>query len=259
MDKIGIIITTFLRDDLLFKCIDSFIKYAPDNCELIICDQCNTYEEKKKYLNKDKRINYIPLSFDSGISYSRNEGVKFAKLNGFKYCIISADSIIFNESFLNINNVLHLMDKYDIIGLNLNNRKVGWEGYLSLINGKCFEINFIDKKYVNCNYISKGIPIWNCNIIRNFFISKTDILFKNKWDNELKAAEHEDMFYRLSQNNAKIAWTDYISGDYIGNRSGDYNKYRQKNWQDGQIKLRKKYNISNWVVYKNLDRAKENG
>lgn len=267
--KIAIIIPTIHRDNLLMETIHSILDNYCDNFVILIGDQNKEedYTDEKRFFyktacsefhkGKDERIKVLQLPYDCGISYSRNRLVQLAKDMNIPYCFISADSIKFTKSMKKINFLLHLMEKYDILGVDLKNRKFGWEAYLNLVHGSHFELDFIDKT----SFKDFTVGIYNCDIVRNFFLAKTDSLLKVKWDENLKATEHEDFFWRAKHVGLKVGWSDICYGEYIGEKSKKdnsvYSRLRQKNFNESMRKLKDKYQIKSWVKYINLKRAKE--
>lgn len=282
MDKrpIAIILTTCLRPDLFKKTVGSILEHWQPEWKLFIADQGldkdrALNQDYLSYFERNFDIFYYEIPFNSGLSYARNFLVEKASEQNIEHCLITADSILFSESMKRISYLTKFMYfnedvAYDIIGLDLKNRKFGWEASINLVEGKYFELNFIDKKEFNLDRITDFPPdnisvhlpnicyhIYNCEIVRNFFIGKTSSLKEVKWDDSLKMAEHEDFFWRFKQAGKKVGYTDFASGEYIGTREGDYNKLRGQNWNNCQKLLRAKYNIQGWVNYINLERAKD--
>lgn len=272
----GVIITTFLRDDLLDKSIQSIVNNWLYNFKIIIVDQNPTEEKLKKY--SQTNIYYFGVPYNSGLSCSRNFGVKKAKDLGCKYIIVGSESFIFNESIQKINNIIDILEisKYSFCGFELENCNCRWEAKLDLIKNEAFELDFINinypdfKHYCNCepfydltvlnNYIAIKadiIPLWQIDICRNFFIAKIDMLLDIKWDENLKLGEHEDEFWRIKQAGYKGVWTNYINSTKMIDRPTIYTEFRKQNFSEGIKKLKEKYNISGWVTYKHLERAKD--
>lgn len=253
------LITTFLRDSLLYKSVESLLPYLGDNA-IIIVDQGHLTDEKEQWLDKyefdainysrknnpQKRF-YYQVPYDSGLSFCRNYGIQMAKELGSEYVVIGSDSFLFNETIGAITSLT--FDGYDLAGFELDNCTCGWEGKLNLIEGEAFELDFIDK--------SKKKLYYNVDICRNFFIAKTDSLFNSPWDNNLKLQEHELFFYNYKKNGYKCIWTPIIVAEKLTERPNEYSSLRQKNINDGRKYLQKLLGIKKWVIYKNLDRAKE--
>lgn len=261
MSKIAIIIPTIHRDDILMETINSILDVWQDSWVILIGDQNNIedYSDEKRIFYEtacakahentpNDQIKIVNLPYDCGLSYARNKLVEKASELGIDYCLISADSIKFTESMKKINGFIPILQKYpfDLIGLNLRNRNVGWEALLDLKDS--FILDFIDK--------SEDKTIHECDIVRNFFIATTESLRYTRWDESLKMMEHEDFFWQYKKRGFKVGWTNCCHGEYIGIKEGKYKKLREKNMRESKAYLFKKYNLKNWVEYKNLDRAK---
>jgi len=242
--RIAILITAFERPSLLRKSVESVLNNWQSNWVLIIADQSQEEDKlMKKWEVECPNFYYYHLPFNCGLSYARNFLV--AKAMGFKceYCILSADSIEFDESMKRIDEILPLFDgiyKLGRVGFYLKNR-INWEGWLDLIPNECFELELIDTT-------SSGL--YRCNCIKNFFIARTLSLLDVEWDEKLKMAEHECHTYRYAQK-WETLYSNYYSGNYIGTKDGIYGQYRQQNWMEGIDYLGKKYNLQTWIRYKN--------
>ena len=260
--QIAILITTFERDNTLYKNIDALLSYIQNNFIILIADQGHFSEEKEKWILKNqqrypKNFIYKKLSYNCGLSYARNYLVDLAKENKYDYILLSSDSFLFNESIQKINKIVDFLnsnDSYDLIGFELKNCVCDWEANLNLIPNEHFELNFINKQEPSNRY--KDILIFDCDIVRNFFLAKINPILHTGWDNNLKGREHEDFFWRYKQNNYKVGWTDYIWADKINDKPNIYQQSRNQNMQNGLKYLKKKYKIKNWVKYINLNNAK---
>ena len=255
--KIGIILTTFLRDELLYKSVQSIKENWQDNFELIIVDQGEMNTDKHKWLLDENLSScYYSVSFDCGLSYARNYGVQKAKELCCDYCVISADSIIFDNTIKKVNKLLYLFKgsyKLGKIGFKLNNR-IGWEGWLSIIPNESFKLKFINKNIfiLDKKIHAKLIP---CNICKNFYIALTESLLKIPYDNTLKLLEHEDHSIQYAKYYNTL-WTDLITGTYKDYKPEQYKKYRRRMYREFMQILLKKYNLKKWIVYENLQYSK---
>ena len=260
MNKIAIIITAFCRDELLYKSVQSTVDNCTNNCinnfEIIVIDQGYTSIHKRDWL-QERNVHYCPVSFDSGLSFCRNFGVKKAKELECNYVVIGSDSFLFNESLKKLNKMIDIIQntKYSLIGFELKNCTCGWEASLNLIERKCFELDFIDKDGKPA-LVRDVTPFWKVDICRNFFLATVGSLLLTEWDEKLKLAEHEDFFWRFKQNGFKCLWTNAIDGEKINDRPAKYANYRRINFNEGLAYLRTKWGLSGWVEYKNLERAK---
>lgn len=272
MNKLCFIITTFNRNPLLYKSVESLLPYLKDNklWSIIIVDQGEMTEEKENWLNDNnfdsinysrknncQQLFYYQVPYNSGLSFCRNYGVKKAKDSGCNYVYISSDSFLMNNSILKLNNLINNnLFGYDIIGNELFPSVCGWEAKLNLIPEVGFELNFVDKKS-NPDFITNNLSIWNVEIMRNCFIAKIDTLLETPWDENFKLGEHEDEFYRLKLAGAKCGWTKDMTLTKMTDRPVEYDRLRNTNFNEGIKYLKQKWGIKSWVKYMHLERAKE--
>jgi len=240
MSKIAIILTTIERNDLCCRTMNNLLHFKPKDTSILIGDQ----NSEKNRLEEINGVIIYPLPHDCGLSYARNYLVSRAAAMEIPYCLISADSIQFTKqyNFEPIIEFLETDEKNAIVGFNLQKR-IPWEFNLDLKKDG-FWLTRSDS-YVEY----RGINYHEVEICRNFFLAKTSVLSKIKWDDNLKLAEHEDFFWRLKQEKYKVYTTNLISANYISEKPAEYQKLR-KRWGEIYIPLLlKKYNISNWINY----------
>lgn len=252
-NKVAIIVTTMLRDELLEKCIDAMLANLPENATIFVADQGRTNEQKSLYYNGRslRHLYYYTLPYNCGLSYGRNFLVNKAHELGYDFCLIASDSMIFNEKTKDLSGAMKEIaeHRFDLVGLHLNGAAIYWVGWLTLVPGKYFELDFIDRSKTSTGRLN----LFDCSSCHNFFIATTASLLAVKWDDNLKLAEHEDFFYRYTQAGYKCAWTPDISCDYFKTRFGKHALIRQMNWNESLIKLLHKYRINQWISQKNRD------
>jgi hypothetical protein len=255
--KIGIILTSIERPQALKQSVESIIAQWQEEWVLFVGLQ-DDYDsqsfcvmEKIIQDNPTKEIRLYDLEYDCGISKARNELIQKVNLWGIPFTILTADSITFDESMKSIEQVIQGMEwnQFDLCGLNLYNR-IKWEAYLNLIDipERCFELDFI--KF-------ESIPFVKCDIVRNFWIARTDALSKVPYDNDLIMCEHEDFFWRAKQQGLVVGCTNLCTGTYNkSENTPEYDKIRANNFRIGMQRLKDKYSLKNWVCYKNLENTK---
>lgn len=255
-NKIAICLTTFMRDELLYKIIQSIVENITDDCILLVGDQ--NKEITQRIIGKNTY--HYKLPFDCGLSYARNFLVKKAQEMQIKYCLITADSIQFTEkyNFEPIINFIQDDPRNGIVGFNLKNR-IPWECDINLKKGKYFCLNTPQERTIWYN----RIKLQRCDMLRNFFLAQTKCLIENPWDNKLKLSEHLDFFWRLKGNKIyfgdyfgedicsayEVYFTNYISANYVDFKPKEYNQYRQRAHQEFREIFKNKYGISGWVNY----------
>jgi hypothetical protein len=244
---IAILITTFLRDNLLYKTLQTIVDFKPDNCIVLIADQGYADSEKDitiDYFKSQIPLEFYKLPFDCGLSYARNYLVQKAHEMQIPYCLLSADSIQFTQKY-NFNPMIQFLaldEKRGLIGFDLENSKCNWE-YLMEITPKGIKFSYSDKEYFFGN-----IKLTKVDICRNIFLAKTHTLL-NLWNPEYKLGEHELAFLDYKERGYEVYWTDaYLFKKISGRNNEEYETYRKR--QNDYLKLvKQKYNMSGWVIY----------
>lgn len=254
MNKIAIIYTTFLRDNLMYKTTQSIINNMMSKCILFVGNQ--SYKTDENRLNGFSQFNihinnpihweiaYYNLSFDCGLSYARNFLVEQARKINYDYCLVTADSLEFTQSLSDLYSIIEFMESnknIGIVGLKINNR-IKWTWNINLIPNLYFNLTTAKDKI---KY--KDLELIECQVVPNFFLAKTQCLLDNKWDNDLKLLEHEDFFYRLSKTDWRVYFNDSYSCNYIDDKRIEYKEMRDRMYTIFKEKLQKKYNIKGWI------------
>lgn len=205
MENITAIITTFNRPQSLDKLVNSIIFYYPD-LKIIIVDN-----GEKEPITKYKNVDYYKIPFDSGLSFSRNYGVERVKT---KYVLLLDDDFEFTEN-TKPEKMLEVAEKgFDFVGGNVEG--LDYHGILER-DGETLRYVKGDRGELN------GYKMFD--LILNFFLARTDVLKNNKWNDELKLAEHTDFFLRL-KGKAKITYLDLVKIRHNHDRNADYDNYR---------------------------------
>jgi len=237
--QIAIIFTTFLRDELAQRTIESILKYWKPEYQLFIGDQTPTVSKAQKYSD----FFYYSLPYNCGLSYARNYLISKAYSLGIPYIFMTADSIAFTQNY-NLSPMISLLNsdkKIAKIGFNLKNR-IPWEFNLDL--KKSFELSVSHKYITYCD-----INFQKVDICRNFFLGKTEAFMDVPYDNSLMMAEHEDHSWRLKQANYETYYTNKIYGNYIDSKPTEYKTFRDSAMKECKKKLLEKYKIQGWVNY----------
>jgi len=246
----AILVTTFLRDECLFRCIKSIRKYYP---EIAIFIGDNGYPDKgKKRFCTQHKCKLFELPFDLGVSGVRNESLKLIPKK-YKNIVICEDDIIFTNG-TKLEGWKEILNKKKNIGI------VGGLLKINDVKEQHYEANV--KIENNTHYIQKiEYPEWEkigkmryftCDLVLNVFMMKRVVWEKCKWDNQFKTAfEHSDFFMRIKYDTPwKVAYTPdvwmYHKKD-MGIKTG-YAKYRERpaGWSLFGKKWNVKYSISSY-------------
>jgi hypothetical protein len=245
--KIAILITTFLRDNLLYKTLQTIVDNYPEDSIILIADQ--GYSDSEKDINIDffkSQINleYYKIPFDCGLSYARNFLINKANEKQIPYILMGADSIQFSQPY-NFQPFIEFLEQDEtkgVVGFALNGSKCPWE-FLMEITPQGI------KMLPSNNYIEfVGIRYKQVDICRNIFIAKTKTIL-NLYDEEMKLCEHELAFLEYKKRGYKVYWTNTISfKKSAAHYSNEYNSYR-KRLPDYQKLFKQKLGINGWVNY----------
>jgi GT2 family glycosyltransferase len=249
MSKTAIIFTTFLRNELAADTCNSILEHWIDDSVLLLGDQNRDAHSPHfsclSEINWYDRVKYFHLPFDCGLSFARNYLVGEAYKLGCEYCLVTADSIAFNQK-IDLKPIIRFLEKdpkRGIVGFKLNNR-TAWEYNMELTSE-----SFVLTKPTQV-IEEEGIKYTKCDICKNFFLAKTKALLEVPWDSKLKLSEHEDHSWRFKQSGYERYVTDVISADYINQKPEEYSIYRNRMYSEFREMLKRKYNISKWVQYK---------
>jgi len=169
--RIAILITTFLRDNLLYKTLQTIIDNYSNDCIVLVADQGYSSSEKLitiDYFKSQIPMEYYQLPFDSGIAIAKNLLVQKASEIHISYCLVMPDSIQFKEVY----NFTSLFE-------DLNNN--------ILINFKLKNVKSIE--------------------LQNIFLAKTENLIK-LWDEEMKIYDYQLAFAEYMIRGYKISWNE---------------------------------------------------
>jgi hypothetical protein len=246
--KVAILITTFLRDNLLYKTLQTIVDNYTKDCIVLIADQGYSNGEKDitiDYYKSQIPLEYYKLPFDCGAYTARNYLVRIANEKNIPSVLITADSIQFMQSydFQPILNFLEQQDKTALTGFELENSKCPWE-FLMELTPTGFKFSYSDEwtKFEDIKYL-------RIDICRNIYLAKTKVLLDCPYDEELKLGGHELNFWNLKQKDYKCYWTDYYTFKRISGRNNEeYETYR-KRLQDYLKIVKQKLGISGWVIY----------
>lgn len=100
MPKVSVIIPVYNVEKYLAKCLDSVINQTFKDIEIICIDDCSTDSSKDillSYAKKDNRIKVFYNEVNSGLSYTRNIGIKNS--SGKYIFFLDSDDMIIDNIF----------------------------------------------------------------------------------------------------------------------------------------------------------------
>lgn len=199
------------------------------NLIVIIADDSDDENKikNKNIINKcnNKNIMYLDLSFNTGLSFGRNQIVEKCTT---EYIMIIDDSRSFNlnTNIFEMINFLKKYNDYSIIAGYVKVRPLIHSHFTGIItkyekkdNIEYWEIDTLTKKQKIEN------QIYQTHTFLNTFIAKTKILKKYNWSNDLKMKEHGNFLFKLFKNNIKCAFTFKCNFIQVNNKLRNYGKY----------------------------------
>lgn len=218
MIKVSVIIPVYNAEEYLPKCLDSVINQTLKDIEIICIDDCsedNCHKILTEYKNKDKRINVIKNSQNSGLGISRNVGFNASK-GEYIYFIDSDDYI--SENYLKT--LYDTAKKYDVdivSNLNIYGDKEGeiYPFQPNVYNNlekwkKEYPDSYLEgKSNINIKNLHSGkkeflgVLAWN-KLYRKKFLTKNNIYFS--YANKL-AAEDVYFTYKIILNSPTTAYS----------------------------------------------------
>ena len=155
LPKLSVIVPVYNTGKYLEKCLDSLLSQDYQNLEIIVVEDCstdNSREVLKKY-NKEKKIKIFYNAKNSGLSFTRNTGLKYATGKYIGY--IDSDDYVDNNYYSTMMSKV-INDNADVVVCDMktvdeneNNREV--------IN-RCYDIEQ-DK----LGFVNTGLAASACN------------------------------------------------------------------------------------------------
>lgn len=253
--KLTICIKTIYRKQLLDAHLSHIRKILPTIKIIVTDDSDDDYKKQNKQITeKYNNVEYIPVPYDSGLSKCRNIAVERVTT---EYVMIVDDSKGISHNNNNIlNKIIQFMDtnKYSVVCGTCLNRSYLHSVYTHklidiknittgahLLNNKKIALKSIKSKTpleVRFKFIdpSKSKPIvddtlklYNIDLGGNYFIAKTNVIRKFKWNNDLKLSEHEDFFLKLYLNNVSVLFCDKLEFVQFDRQIRNYDKQNMRN------------------------------
>lgn len=236
MNSVTALIKTFLRDEYVFRCVESLRQFYPA-VQILVADDGHHTDEKEEKLSR-LGVQYIKLPFGSApICKARNLLVDAAQT---PYVLIGDDDFYYTP-VSRLHELVSMMEIADIAGGAIveNSLIKHYEGHFDRQNGVVLKPLQV-KDYLRLAPLPRGVEYAPVDYCWNFFVARRDALLKARWDERLRASyEHEDFF--LSAQDAGLK-TVYCPNSSVLHRYGspdsfDYQQHRHS----GDFKDRKAF------------------
>jgi glycosyltransferase involved in cell wall biosynthesis len=232
--NITIGIKTFIRSSSLKYCLMRLRQRYKTITILVADDSTPEYKKINKTLCNRFKAEYLDLPFDTGLGYGRNQMIKKCKT---KYYLTLDDDSLIDDRF-DLNKLFLLIENtnLDIISCQRGVKKRQSKHYYHFFHSVDKISNERYGKYIikydqnmsNDRLIKNNINLrlYQCHLINENYIGKTNILQNNLYENDIKIGQHQLHFSKLFLNNIKIGYCpDIIIGEKV-NYPEEYLKYR---------------------------------
>lgn len=211
----SVVIPVYNCDQFIVNCVESVTKQTLREIEIIILNDCSTYDTLKNIPN-DPRIRIIKNKKKQGSGILRNEGIELARGGGYIAVLDGDDLYPDSNSLKNLTKIAE-SNNYNVVG-----------GSLYILNSNTGEINFkfpdqffeIEglKKYVGHQYDAEFCR----SIYRKEFLEKHKIKFHSYRRMQdpvffVKAMTQSKVFYAITdyvyayrKEHKKIAWNPIL-------------------------------------------------
>ena len=227
---IAVVMTTFLRDDILKKVLPSYLQYP---VKLYLLDQGFKTPEKNKLYDELRKLgHYIEYcEFDIGLSKVRNMLLDEVEE---EYVLITEDDIELKTNPYTLFNYF-TNNNLGVLGGLLIRQPSNSEQHYE------YELEINDKRELIYKKSDK------LDIVLNFALAKRKLFDDIRYDNNLLLAEHTDFYLRLKE--LKKWRVDYCK-NFIGNHHADkpkqYRNYRNRGSEYSKL-FQKKWNLINII------------
>ncbi len=240
MKETCVLITTFLRDDMLFRCVKSIRQFYPA-IKIYVGDNGRPSEEKTAFLSENN-CEHLMVTFDCGVSGVRNESIALIpKL--YKYIFIVEDDVVFTKGTV-------LSKLYKAVN---SSPRIGIAALMLKLNGDT-EQHYEGTHWIegDTKYVRKlkepiewhdagGVKYCYCDLALNVFLMRRAVWEAVKWDVQFKTAlEHADFFcslkYRLVFGKAeerkkpwRVVYVPSVWANHaVGEETDEYKKFRRR-------------------------------
>lgn len=232
---IAVFVNTFLRDQYMYRCLETCFKYVPD-CRLYITDNGRMNEEKQRFyksLEEQGHIIHIPNKFNLWWRTSFNRKVHM--LNGEKYILKIDDDFLLTKK-TNVQIMLDFLEKDPNLGL-LGGRV--WHTHRN--EAAPFMLEIMEKNeqgYYPTRYADHSSTGYvYCDVVPDFWLARASIFNDIQMREDLGPGEggHEVFFREIYEKRKEglIEWrVGYTNESEITHSkkadevSEEYKKYR---------------------------------
>lgn len=224
MNDSQILIKSFRRFDSLERCVNSIVRYYPQQSILIADDSFDVapgmFPRAVQRIQQIEQVRWIQLPFDSGLSEGRNRLVELAEA---EFVILFDDDFVVTEE-TQIEHLLTLLEISDLAAgvIRDQGRLLGVPGFFR-IKERVLTVANVESVWQE----HARIVYRNTDMAVNFFAARRELLLKHPWDARFKiTGEHLDFFLSLWRAGARVVYTPQSIVEHERTHTPDYLNYR---------------------------------
>jgi len=238
--EVTALIKTFLRDEYLFTCVSSLRRHYP-YMKIIVADDGHCSNEKEARLKESGVSEYIALPWNQGVSRGRNILIDAC---GTPYFLVGDDDFYYTEE-TRLGDMVRMMEVADLAGgaVRYCDTLQHYEATLEWVP----ESKGLIHREINRNYkMHEGIRYADAELTFNFFIAKTELARKIRWEDSIHVIfEHEDFFMAGCLRGMKVV---YCPNSIVTHRKVELPtipEYEEIRWnREDKAKFFKKWGLS---------------
>jgi hypothetical protein len=206
LNRICIMIKTFLRDGYMSKCVQSVRKALPDAKMVIVDDGIENRVKVSQYADLRQRGHVcVWLPYDSGFGAKANAAIPHCDR---EFVLIGSDDFDFSESREGILRMIRVMDaRPDISIVSGRVSNIPYEGLLDESEPETLREQY---GYRETGEVD-GIRYHLCDLTVNYSLIRREVLDKVKWDGgevKIGGGEHGAFFWDVKRAGFKVAYVE---------------------------------------------------
>lgn len=221
------VIKTFHRPRALKRLINSIRRFYPQLAIAVADDGIEATPADELGEN----VSYLRLPTDVGLSAGRNALLRHIET---PYFLLLDDDLEFDAN-TRIEKLFDLVERdevdlaagdYDACKRKLVYTRRRWQPYHGMLQREGDTLSLLPQVLSNHGEYQR------CEIVHNFFVARTEqVLAAGGWDEALKLHEHTEFFYRLSQQDWRVAYVPSVVAKHWREKSESYSPYRNRDFR----------------------------
>lgn len=239
MNDLTVLVKTILRPEKCRRCLETLREHFDG--PVIVCDDSRyPYPEVGAGLDVEWRT----YPHDIGIGHCLNDTLSSAVRTPYT-ALFDDDFLVTEECRMELWMPYLRDDKVDLMGGAVKRTNGGQQGYLGWFKWAD------DRSWLKIEFVPNveqwTEPIFDLDIVMNFFAARTLALLAVGWDEQLKVCRHEDFFLRARQEDVRVAYHPGVlvmhDGHGLPHNTPEYAELRSKRMPEYRAKFGEKWGL----------------